>query len=917
MDQQEGMSSNRAPLFKGNDYAFWSIRMKSYLMALGCDVWLSVVNGYTAPTTAPSDVAAKKLCNDNSRVVNAILGGLENPIFVKVMHCKSTKEIWDKLKVIYEGDGKVKQAKIQTYRGKFESLKMKEEENIAEYFQRVDEIVNSIRALGEEIKDKIIVQKVLRSLPMRYDAKVSTLEDREDLDKLTMDELHGILIAYEMRTEQEKSSKRETTFKASKETKNHEHVPNENHSDISDEEEANFIRKLKKGSGKYKGKLPLKCFNCGKVGHFSSKCPYPKQEESDDEETQNHKEYKKRKTGNKKKFYKKKKNFYSKEDNSSSDMSEDDETKLLFMGIETQNNVVDDNEENSEVEGEVYLEGELISALEELRKYKKKNKSLREQLLEHEEKQKSREKEVLITIKESEQIIIDLKTQLQEAKRIEEVISKQLNEKQLDCEKLEAEIVFLKRELEKGNNQSRFENSSKILDDILNSQISSSNKSGLGYDQKKSNKGSNSTSQKTDKNPKSYAVSLQSSFKKEERKIKIDSNQHKSALPSKENEYRKNTTTRRTPPKRYQHLFLGYCFSCNNFGHKALHCRAYGQYNHKNVQRYGYKNNKNNNNQENKNYNSFSPLQNYNVECHKCNNYGHKSSDCRLPKLPIKTSKIQEEKHKKAWKEKQMEEKETECKVALYAKDKRSQWYVDSGCSKHMTGDQDKFLSLKKKEKGSVTFGDNVSAKILGKGTISLGNNKAKEENVLLVENLKPNLLSVSQTCDQGHILIFDSQKCEIRKEDSGKLVVVAPRTPSNVYILNIEEEEKCCMSQIDESWLWHRRMGHIGFDNLIKVNKKEVVRDMPKIIKPSNSVCRHCQHGKKTRVRFKTKEYSTSKPLELVHTDLCGPTRTKSMQGEHYFILFIDDYTRMTWVSFLKEKSESIQKIQSLQSTC
>jgi hypothetical protein len=183
---------------------------------------------------------------------------------------------------------------------------------------------------------------------------------------------------------------------------------------------------------------------------------------------------------------------------------------------------------------------------------------------------------------------------------------------------------------------------------------------------------------------------------------------------------------------------------------------------------------------------------------------------------------------------------------------------------------------------------------------------------VLLVENMKPNLLSVIQTCDQGHILIFDSQKCEIRKEGLGKLVVIAPRTPSDVYILNIEEEEKCCMSQIDESWLWHRRMGHIGFDNLIKVGKKEVVRDMPKIIKPSNSVCRHFQHGKQTRVRFKTKEYSTSKPLELVHTDLCGPTRTKSMQGEHYFILFIDDYTRMNWVYFLKEKSEAFKKFKA-----
>ena len=82
---------------------------------------------------------------------------------------------------------------------------MKEEENIAEYLQRGDEIVNSIRTLGEELKDKIIVQKVLRSLPMRYDAKVSTLEDRKDLEKLTMDELHGIRIAYEMRTRKEKS----------------------------------------------------------------------------------------------------------------------------------------------------------------------------------------------------------------------------------------------------------------------------------------------------------------------------------------------------------------------------------------------------------------------------------------------------------------------------------------------------------------------------------------------------------------------------------------------------------------------------------------------------------------------------------------------------------------------------------------
>jgi hypothetical protein len=84
-----------------------------------------------------------------------------------------------------------------------------------------------------------------------------------------------------------------------------------------------------------------------------------------------------------------------------------------------------------------------------------------------------------------------------------------------------------------------------------------------------------------------------------------------------------------------------------------------------------------------------------------------------------------------------------------------------------------------------------VSAKILGKGTISLGNDVTKEENFLLVENLKPNLLSVIQTCDQGHILSFYSKKCEIIKKDYGKFLATATRTPSNVYILNTKKEEK------------------------------------------------------------------------------------------------------------------------------
>jgi len=78
---------------------------------------------------------------------------------------------------------------------------MNKDENIATYFLRIDQIVNAIEALGEPMESKVVFQKVLRSLPMRFDAKVLVLEEREDFEKLGMDELHGIFTANEMRIE--------------------------------------------------------------------------------------------------------------------------------------------------------------------------------------------------------------------------------------------------------------------------------------------------------------------------------------------------------------------------------------------------------------------------------------------------------------------------------------------------------------------------------------------------------------------------------------------------------------------------------------------------------------------------------------------------------------------------------------------
>jgi transposase InsO family protein len=119
---------------------------------------------------------------------------------------------------------------------------------------------------------------------------------------------------------------------------------------------------------------------------------------------------------------------------------------------------------------------------------------------------------------------------------------------------------------------------------------------------------------------------------------------------------------------------------------------------------------------------------------------------------------------------------------------------------------------------------------------------------------------------------------------------------------------EKCCLGKEDESWLWHRRMGHMHFDNLFKVSKREAVREMPQITKPTNTLCKHFQQGKQTKTRFKSKEYSTTRPLEIVHIDLVGPTTKKGLKGERYFMLLVDDYTRMIAVFFLKNKSEAFE---------
>ena len=107
--------------------------------------------------------------------------------------------------------------------------------------------------------------------------------------------------------------------------------------------------------------------------------------------------------------------------------------------------------------------------------------------------------------------------------------------------------------------------------------------------------------------------------------------------------------------------------------------------------------------------------------------------------------------------------------------------------------------------------------------------------------------------------MIFDSKQCQIMDVKTNQLVGTATRTSNNIYMLN-EKDENYYIGHEDESWLWHKRLGHINFDSLIQLNKKEAIRNLPMIKNLSNSICKQCQHGKQTRVQVQNKRILNNK---------------------------------------------------------
>ncbi|GJV64359.1 ribonuclease H-like domain-containing protein [Tanacetum coccineum] len=234
---------------------------------------------------------------------------------------------------------------------------------------------------------------------------------------------------------------------------------------------------------------------------------------------------------------------------------------------------------------------------------------------------------------------------------------------------------------------------------------------------------------------------------------------------------------------------------------------------------------------------------------------------------------------------------------------------VDSGCSKHMTGNLKLLTNFVEKFLGTVKFGNDQIAPILGYGDLVQGTITIKR--VYYVEGLNHNLFSVGQFCDADLEVAFRKSTCYIRDLKGNDLLTGSRGT--DLYSISLQDSTTpnpiCLMAKATSSqaWLWHRRLSHLNFDTINLLSKNNIVNGLPKLKFVKDHLCSSCELGKAKRKSFHTKTTPSSKRrLQLLHMDLCGPMRVESINGKKYVLVIVDDYSRYTWTHFLRSKDET-----------
>lgn len=289
------------------------------------------------------------------------------------------------------------------------------------------------------------------------------------------------------------------------------------------------------------------------------------------------------------------------------------------------------------------------------------------------------------------------------------------------------------------------------------------------------------------------------------------------------------------------------------------------------------------------------------IRCYKCKQLGHYRNQC------TETKQKQVNAFSAAF---------------LNAKFSTEDWYVDSGASAHMTANKEKLLRVREVcDVKEIVVANQMSVPVLcaGETQITTKVNNFQFDitvrDILYIPNLATNLLSVSQLIANGNKVTFKNNVCHIHNQQN-ELIGVAD-LQNGVYKLNIVKSDKVLAAavQTTDANQWHRRLGHINSNDLQKMKDgavEGVSYDDKADIRKSN--CEVCCEGKQSRLPFPHKGHRSEKLLELIHSDLCGPMETRSIGQARYFLLFVDDASRMTFVYFIKEKNQVLQCFKEFQ---
>ncbi|CAJ2637049.1 unnamed protein product [Trifolium pratense] len=279
------------------------------------------------------------------------------------------------------------------------------------------------------------------------------------------------------------------------------------------------------------------------------------------------------------------------------------------------------------------------------------------------------------------------------------------------------------------------------------------------------------------------------------------------------------------------------------------------------------------------------------ARCHRCGQLGHIERICK--------SQQQQEEVKVA---EDLSQEEQLFAVSCYATHSSTEsWLIDSGCTNHMTYDRELFRELDEAVFSKVKIGNGAYIEVKGRGTVAIEGHTGLKliSEVLYVPEINQNLLSVPQLLEKGYKVLFEDKNCMIKDSEGREVFNVQMKGKS--FALDFMSKQQ----EVNSTTLWHKRLGHSHHNALMYLKKNNLAKNSIEL-EEELLACDVCQYGKQTRLPFpKELAWRATERLQLIHTDVGGPMRTPSLNESKYYIVFIDDNTRMCWIYFMKFKSD------------